>query len=152
MKLLVVEDDQKIAGAVRRGLEAEGFTVDVADDGDDGLWMAHGGQLRRRSCSTSCCPGRNGFVVCRDLRAAGDWTPILMLTAKDGDLDEAEALDTGADDYLDEAVLVPGAGGPHPRAAAPARRARDPCAGRGRRPAHRPGSAGGRGRATPRSS
>jgi DNA-binding response OmpR family regulator len=99
VKVLVVEDDAKIAGAVRRGLEAEGFTVEQAADGDTGWWMASEGSYDVIVLDIML-PGRNGFVVCRDLRAAGVWTPILMLTAKDGDLDEAEALDTGADDYL----------------------------------------------------
>jgi DNA-binding response OmpR family regulator len=99
MKVLLVEDDKKIATAVKRGLEAEGFTVEVAFDGDDGLWMAaeHSFDL---VILDLMLPGRNGFQVCAALREAGNWTPILVLTAKDGDLDEAEALDTGADDYL----------------------------------------------------
>ena len=59
------------------------------------------------SSSTSCFPGRNGYQICADLREAGDWTPILMLTAKDGDLDEAEALETGADDYLTKPFSFP---------------------------------------------
>lgn len=99
MKLLVVEDDPKIATAVKRGLEGEGFTVDVATDGDDGWWMATEGTYDLLVLDIML-PRRNGYVLCADLRRAGDWTPILMLTAKDGDLDEAEALDTGADDYL----------------------------------------------------
>ncbi|MGH2704463.1 MAG: response regulator transcription factor [Actinomycetota bacterium] len=99
MKVLVVEDDTKIANAVRRGLQAEGFTVDVALDGTDGLWMATEGSYDLIVLDIML-PGRNGYQICADLREAGDWTPILMLTAKDGDLDEAEALDTGADDYL----------------------------------------------------
>jgi DNA-binding response OmpR family regulator len=106
VKVLVVEDDPRIAAAVRRGLELEGFTVEVAGDGDEGWWMA----------STSVfdlivldimLPRRNGFVVCRDLRAAGVTTPILMLTAKEGELDEAEALDTGADDYVTKPFSFP---------------------------------------------
>ena len=99
MKLLVVEDDKKIATTVKRGLEAEGFIVDVAFDGTDGLWMATEGSYDAIVLDLML-PGRNGFQVCADLRNAGDWTPILVLTAKDGELDEAEALDTGADDYL----------------------------------------------------
>ena len=106
MKLLVVEDDLKIAGALRRGLEAEGYTVDSADNGDDGLWMAQEGHYDAVILDIML-PQRNGFVVCRDLRAAGNWTPILMLTAKDGDLDEAEGLDTGADDYLTKPFSFP---------------------------------------------
>jgi len=82
VRVLVVEDEKKVAAAVRRGLEAEGFAVDVALTGTDGL------------------PGMNGFDVCAQVRDAGIWTPILMLTAKDGEYDQAEALDTGADDYL----------------------------------------------------
>ncbi|HZM40713.1 MAG TPA: response regulator transcription factor [Acidimicrobiales bacterium] len=99
MKLLLVEDDAKLAGAVRRGLEAEGFTVEVAPDGDEGLWRATEGAYDLIVLDIML-PGRNGFRVCADLRAGGVWTPILMLTAKDGYLDEAEALDTGADDFL----------------------------------------------------
>jgi DNA-binding response OmpR family regulator len=109
VKLLLVEDDTKLAAAVRRGLEAEGFTVEVAADGDEGLWRATEGTYDLVVLDIML-PGRNGYRVCADLRAAGDWTPILMLTAKDGDLDEAEALDTGADDFLTKpfsfAVLV----------------------------------------------
>ncbi len=109
MKLLLVEDDAKLAAAVRRGLEAEGFTVEVAADGEDGLWRATEGTYDLVVLDIML-PGRNGYRICADLRAAGDWTPILMLTAKDGDLDEAEALDTGADDFLTKpfsfAVLV----------------------------------------------
>jgi DNA-binding response OmpR family regulator len=99
MKLLVVEDDAKIAAAVRRGLTAEGYTVEVASDGDEGFWRASEGGYDLIVLDI-LLPRRNGYRVCADLRAAGNWTPILMLTAKDGDLDEAEGLDTGADDYL----------------------------------------------------
>jgi DNA-binding response OmpR family regulator len=109
VKLLLVEDDQKLATAVRRGLEAEGFTVEVAHDGADGLWMATEGR-HDLIVLDIMLPGRNGYLICADLRAAGNWTPILMLTAKGGELDETEALDTGADDYLAKpfsfAVLV----------------------------------------------
>jgi len=99
VKLLLVEDDKKIATTVKRGLEREGYSVDVAFDGIDGLWMATEGSFDLIVLDLML-PGRNGFQICADLREAGDWTPILVLTAKDGDLDEAEALDTGADDYL----------------------------------------------------
>ena len=109
MKLLLVEDDIKLAAAVQRGLEAEGFTVEVATDGDEGLWRATEGTYDLVLLDIML-PGRNGYRICADLRAAGNWTPILMLTAKEGDLDEAEALDTGADDYISKpfsfAVLV----------------------------------------------
>jgi two-component system OmpR family response regulator len=106
VKLLLVEDDAKIAGAIARGLEAEGFDVEVAHDGNDGLWRAteHGYDL---IVLDILLPGRNGYQVCAALRAAGDWTPILMLTAKDGELDEAEGLDTGADDYMTKPFSFP---------------------------------------------
>jgi DNA-binding response OmpR family regulator len=106
MKLLLVEDDKKIATAIKRGLEAEGFTVEVSFDGDDGLWRAVEGGYDLIVLDLML-PRRNGFQVCGDLRAAGIWTPILVLTAKDGDLDEAEALDTGADDYLTKPFSFP---------------------------------------------
>jgi two-component system, OmpR family, response regulator len=99
MKLLLVEDDKKIATAIKRGLEAEGFIVEVSFDGDDGMWRATEGSYDLILLDIML-PGRNGYRICGDLREAGNWTPILMLTAKDGDLDQAEALDTGADDYL----------------------------------------------------
>jgi DNA-binding response OmpR family regulator len=106
VKVLVVEDDARIAAAVRRGLEAEGFRVSVAADGPEGAWMAAEGRFDVIVLDLML-PGRNGFQVCADLRAAGDWTPILVLTAKDGELDEAEALDTGADDYLSKPFSYP---------------------------------------------
>ena len=99
MKLLLVEDDAKLAATLRRGLEAEGYAVEVATNGDDGLWRATEGAFDLIVLDIML-PGRNGYRVCAELRAAGVWTPILMLTAKDGELDEAEALDTGADDFL----------------------------------------------------
>jgi DNA-binding response OmpR family regulator len=106
MKLLLVEDDMKIATAVKRGLEAEGFTIEVAFDGEDGLWRATEGSYDLVILDI-LLPKRNGFMVCSELRSGGDWTPILMLTAKDGDLDEAEALDAGADDYLTKPFSFP---------------------------------------------
>src|SRR5690242_2765116 len=99
MRVLVVEDEVALADAIGRGLTAEGFTVEVTNDGLDGLWRA-----RERSYGAIVLdillPGMNGFEVCRTLRAEGVWTPIVVLTAKDGEYDEAEALDTGADDFL----------------------------------------------------
>jgi DNA-binding response OmpR family regulator len=106
MKLLLVEDDRKIATAVQRGLEAEGFSVEVASDGDEGYWRATEGAYDLILLDV-LLPGRNGFQVCAALRDGKNWTPILMLTAKDGDLDEAEALDTGADDYLTKPFSFP---------------------------------------------
>jgi DNA-binding response OmpR family regulator len=99
MRVLVVEDEERLAAAVARGLRAEGFDVDVVHNGEDGYWRA-------RHCPYGAIvldillPGMNGYEVCRTLRADGVATPILMLTAKDGEYDEAEALDLGADDYL----------------------------------------------------
>jgi DNA-binding response OmpR family regulator len=106
MKILVVEDDKKIASALRRGLEAEQFTVESALDGTDGLWLATEGTFDLIILDI-LLPGRNGYQICAELRNAGDWTPILMLTAKDGEFDETEALDTGADDYLTKPFSFP---------------------------------------------
>ncbi|CAB4732401.1 unannotated protein [freshwater metagenome] len=99
MRILVVEDDKRLAAALRRGLEAEGFAVDVAATGTDGHWMATTTD-HDLILLDIMLPGINGLRLCADLRARGIATPILMLTAKDGELDEAEALDTGADDFL----------------------------------------------------
>jgi DNA-binding response OmpR family regulator len=99
MRVLVVEDERTLAEGLRRGLEAEGFATDVVHDGTDGLHMAkeHGYDA---IVLDIMLPGLNGYRICAQLRAAGVWTPILMLTAKDGEYDEAEGLDTGADDYV----------------------------------------------------
>ncbi|HEV7721112.1 MAG TPA: response regulator transcription factor [Iamia sp.] len=99
MRVLVVEDEVALAASVKRGLEADGFAVDVAHDGVDGLWRAQETAYDVVVLDLML-PGMNGFQVCRRLRAAEVWTPILILTAKDGELDETEALDTGADDFL----------------------------------------------------
>ena len=95
----MIEDDKRLATVLRRGLEAEGFAVDNALDGEQGLWLATE-QPYDAIVLDLMLPKLNGFQVCAQVRDAGVWTPILMLTAKDGDLDHAEALDTGADDYL----------------------------------------------------
>jgi DNA-binding response OmpR family regulator len=99
MRILVVEDDKRLAATIRRGLEAEGFSVDNALNGEDGVWLASENRYDAIVLDIML-PKLNGFQVCARLREAGNWTPILILTAKDGELDEAEALDTGADDYL----------------------------------------------------
>ncbi len=99
MRVLVVEDEVGLAEGLRRGLEAEGFATDVAHTGTDGLWMAREHPYDAIVLDIML-PGLNGYKVCAALRAEGVWTPILMLTAKDGEWDEAEALDTGADDYV----------------------------------------------------
>lgn len=99
MRLLVVEDEKKLATSLKRGLEADGFAVDVALNGTDGLWRAQEHDYDAIVLDIML-PGINGYKICEQLREEGNWTPILMLTAKEGDLDEAEALDTGADDFL----------------------------------------------------
>ncbi len=99
MRVLVVEDEPRLSSSLRKGLEGEGFAVDVAPDGGEGLWYA-----RENSYDVILLdimlPVVNGYKVCEQLRAEGDWTPIIMLTAKDGAWDQVEALDTGADDYV----------------------------------------------------
>jgi len=99
VRVLVVEDEPRLAASLRNGLEAEGFAVDVAPDGGEGLWLA-----REHTYDVVLLdimlPVLNGYKVCETLRAEGNWTPIVMLTAKDGDWDQVEALDTGADDYV----------------------------------------------------
>ncbi|NNE13200.1 MAG: response regulator transcription factor [Ilumatobacter sp.] len=99
MKVLVVEDDLRTADALRRGLEAAGYGVEVAHDGEDGLWFATETAVDAIVLDIML-PKLNGYLLCRALREREVWTPILMLTAKDGEWDEAEGLDTGADDYL----------------------------------------------------
>lgn len=99
MRILIVEDETVMAQSLRDGLTSEGFAVDVAADGEEGLWYA--GEVDYDAIILDLMlPKVNGYKVCARLRERGDWTPILMLTAKDGHLDEAEGLDTGADDYL----------------------------------------------------
>lgn len=99
MRILVVEDETAMADSLRRGLEAEGFAVDVAADGEEGLWLARENPYDAIVLDVML-PKINGYVVCRTLRDEKNWTPVVMLTAKDGDLDEAEGLDTGADDFV----------------------------------------------------
>lgn len=99
VRILLVEDEKRLAESLRAGLEAEGYAVDVAHDGRDGLWMAT--ETRYTAIILDIMlPGLNGYRVCQRMRAAGCATPVLMLTAKDGEYDEVEALDTGADDFL----------------------------------------------------
>jgi DNA-binding response OmpR family regulator len=99
MRLLIVEDEKRLALSLAKGLTAEGFAVDVVHDGLDGLHRASEGAYDLVILDIML-PGMNGYRVCSTLRAAGHDVPILMLTAKDGEYDEAEGLDTGADDYL----------------------------------------------------
>jgi two-component system OmpR family response regulator len=99
MRALVVEDEPRLAAGLRNGLEAEGYAVDVALTGTDGLWLAreHGYDVVLLDLML---PEIDGFEICATLRAERVWTPILMLTARDTDTDQIRALDTGADDYL----------------------------------------------------
>jgi two-component system OmpR family response regulator len=99
VRILVVEDDGHVAGAVKRGLEAEGHAVDVAADGRDGLWLATENEYDVIVLD-SMLPLLSGEQLCRDLRAQEDWTPVLMLTARIGTDAEVAALDAGADDFL----------------------------------------------------
>jgi two-component system OmpR family response regulator len=99
VRVLMVEDEVRLAETVSRGLRSEGFVVDMVHDGAEGLAEA---QLRDYDVIVLdiMLPSMNGYDVCRELRRAGVWVPILMLTAKDGEYDEADAFDLGADDYL----------------------------------------------------
>ena len=99
MRVLLVEDERPLASAVRRTLEAEGFSVVLAGDGVDGDWQARE-QAFDVIVLDVMLPGMSGYDVCRRVRARGDPTPILFLTAKDGEYDEADALDIGADDFM----------------------------------------------------
>lgn len=106
VRVLVVEDEVELARSLARGLTAEGYTVDLAHDGFLGL------QLARTGCYALILldlmlPGRNGYQICRTLRSEEIATPILVLTAKDGSYDHAEALDCGADDFLAKPFSYP---------------------------------------------
>ena len=99
MRILVVEDDKRVARALRRGLEDEGYAVDVALDGEEGRWLAGENDYDALVLDVML-PGVSGLDLCAELRERGDWTPILVLTAQDRPDDEARALDRGADDFL----------------------------------------------------
>lgn len=99
MRVLVVEDDIKMAGLIRRGLIAEGMVADIAGKGEDALWMA-GSTEYDAVVLDVMLPGIDGFETCRRLRADGVWVPVLMLTARDSIDDRVAGLDGGADDYL----------------------------------------------------
>src|SRR6185503_6994384 len=109
MRILVVEDEERLSEVLRRGLVEQGYAVDIAGDGGDGLELARASNYDAIILDIML-PGMNGYRVCATLREEGIWTPILMLTAKAGEWDEVEALDTGADDFLTKpfshAVLV----------------------------------------------
>ncbi|WP_285579038.1 response regulator transcription factor [Actinoallomurus iriomotensis] len=99
MRILVVEDERRLAELLKDGLAGEGFAVDLAHDGREGLWLATENPYDVIVLDVML-PRLNGDAVCARLREAGIWTPILMLTAKDTAQDEAQALDNGADDFL----------------------------------------------------
>lgn len=109
MRILVIDDEVRLADGVRRGLEAEGMAVDVANNGLDGLWYARENRYDVIVLDLMM-PGMSGWKVCETLRLEENWTPVLMLNAKDGEWDQVEALDNGADDYVTKpfsfAVLV----------------------------------------------
>ena len=99
MRLLVVEDELRLGAALRRGLTAEGFLVDVATDGPAGLESARHGDYDAVVLDVML-PGLSGYDLVRTLRTEANWVPVLMLSAKDGEYDQADGLDYGADDYL----------------------------------------------------
>ena len=147
MRVLVVEDDASMSASLVKGLTAEDYIVDTAADGEQGTWLAFEGDYDAIVLDLML-PRRSGFAVVAELRRAGCATPVLMLTAKTGEWDQAEALDSGADDFLSKPFSYPGAAGPPP-GPHPAR------VGRRRRHAHRrrcrawtrrPGGAGRRAR------
>jgi two-component system, OmpR family, response regulator len=99
MRVLIVEDEVKMAGLLRRGLQEEGLAADVARTGDDAVWMARATDYDAIVLDVML-PGADGFEVCRRLREAGTWSPVIMLTARDAVNDRVAGLDAGADDYL----------------------------------------------------
>lgn len=106
MRVLLVDDEVRLTDGIRRGLQAEGMTVDVAHDGVDGLW-----RVREFTYDVVLLdvmmPGISGYRVCQTMRAEGIWAPVLFLTAKDGEWDEVEGLDTGGDDWLTKPFSFP---------------------------------------------
>ena len=99
MRVLVVEDETRLARSLQAGLEGEGFAVDVASDGGEALWFARENDYDVMLLDVML-PVVNGYDVCRQLRENEDWTPVLMLTARDDDASQVQGLDTGADDYV----------------------------------------------------
>lgn len=105
MRVLVIEDDDAIRSVLERGLRSEGFEVDSCADGTEGLWKAIDGGY----CAIVLdllLPGMNGYTVCARLREEGDSTPILVLTAKSGEFDQIDLLDSGADDFLTKPASI----------------------------------------------
>ena len=99
MRVLIVEDETRMAALLKRGLEEQGYAVDVASDGTDGLWLGQENDYDAIVLD-GMLPGLDGFEVCAQLRASGRWAPVIMLTARDGISDRIRGLDSGADDYL----------------------------------------------------
>jgi two-component system OmpR family response regulator len=106
MRVLVVEDEPKMAHLLQRGLGKEGVVADLAASGEDALWMARASEYDAIVLDLML-PGISGFETCRRLREAGGWAPVLMLTARDGIHDRVEGLDSGADDYLVKPFFFP---------------------------------------------
>jgi len=106
VRVLLVEDEARLAEYVKRGLEGEGYAVDIAPDGEKGLSLALT-EPYDLIVLDILLPKLNGYLVCRELRAREVWSPILMLTAKHGEFDEVESLDTGADDFLSKPFSFP---------------------------------------------
>ena len=105
MRVLVIEDDNAIRSVVERGLRAEGFDVDTCADGGEGLWKALDGGYQAIVLDL-LLPGMNGYTVCSRLREEGNTTPILVLTAKSGEYDQIDLLDSGADDFLTKPASI----------------------------------------------
>jgi two-component system OmpR family response regulator len=99
VRVLIVEDELRMASLIRRGLAKEGLAADVAESGETALWMAKALNYDAIVLDVML-PGMNGFDTCRHLRSSGVWAPVLMLTARDSVDDRVAGLDTGADDYL----------------------------------------------------
>ncbi len=106
VRLLLVEDEAAIASSLKRGLQSDGFAVEIAENGKKGLWLASLTHFDVIILDLML-PGLNGFSVCHELRERGVWTPILVLTAKTGEFDEIESLDSGADDFLTKPFSYP---------------------------------------------
>src|SRR6266700_1967646 len=106
MRILIIEDDVSLGASLSWGLGAEGYAVELVADGAEGLWQATEHEFDLIILDIML-PGMDGYQVCAKLREAENWTPVLMLTAMDDDLDQAEGLDLGADDYLTKPFAYP---------------------------------------------
>jgi two-component system OmpR family response regulator len=106
VRILIIEDDVSLGASLNWGLAAEGYAVDLVEDGAEGLWRATEHEYDLVILDVML-PGLDGYQVCAKMREAENWTPVLMLTAMDDDLDQAEGLDLGADDYLTKPFAYP---------------------------------------------